>query len=163
MRNQLKYGVHGIHGQLLQRTLEHISRITPLGHLGRYIISTGNKTLWNIDCEMIPSMYVLMVFVVLVVHHSAEHIARTDHIAANIIRIHNSAALHICSQRINNWLILGGLCIKIPNRNQIMTRIKRYQLADILHETAAAGTVILAPLTEDGVRASREAVQIEVI
>ena len=161
--NQLQNSINSIHGQFFQRTLVYVCRITPLSHLGSHIIRPHNEALRNLDCEMIPSIYILVVFIILVVHHSAEHIARTNHIAADKIRIHNIATFHIGSQSVHNWLILSGLSIEIPNRNQITTRIKRYQLADILHKTAAAGTIILTTLTEQLIRTSREAVEIQIV
>ena len=112
---------------------------------------------------MIPSAYIFMVFVVLVVHHGAEHVPRTDHIATDKVRIHNGAALYIGGQCINNRLILGRLCIEVPDSNQIVIRIKRHQLTDILHETTAAGAIILAALAEDWVRAGREAIEVQII
>ena len=161
LSNQLKHSVHGIHGQLLQRTLEHISRITPLSHLGRHVIGTHNEPLRNLDSEMIPGMNRLMISVILIVHLSAK-LAIRDHIAADVIRVHNSAGFHIGRQRIHNRLINIGLGIEIPDGDHL-TIHERNQLTDVLHEATAAGAIILTALTEDGIRASREAVQIEVI
>ena len=148
-------------GVAFQRALEHIGRITPLGHLGGHIIGIDNEPLRNLDSEMIPGANRLVISVILIVHLCAE-LAIRDHVAADVIRIHNGAGFHIGSQRIYNRLINVRLGVEIPDSDHL-TIHERNKLTDVFHEATAAGAIILTALTEGRIRASREAVQIEVI